>query len=45
MEDLQSAKAGKHDGSSMYAKDKRRMVALAERFTERWQVRAEGFKS
>ena len=42
VDDLQSEKAGKHDGSSMYAKDKRRMVALTERFSERWQVRTEG---
>lgn len=37
VDDLQSKKAGKHNGSSLYAKDKRRMVALAERFSERWQ--------
>lgn len=42
VDDLQSEKAGKHDGSSMYAKDKRRMVALAERFSQRWQVCAHG---
>ena len=38
IDDLQSQKAGKHDGSSLYAKDKRRMLALSERFADRWQV-------
>lgn len=44
VDDLQSEKASKHDGSSLYAKDKRRMVALAERFSQRWQVRGHSFR-
>ena len=38
MDDLQSQKAAKHDGAQLYAKDKRRMVALTERQAERWKV-------
>jgi len=38
VDDLQSRKAGKHDGAQLYAKDKRRMVALTERQAERWEV-------
>ncbi len=38
MDDLQSQKAGKPDGAQLYAKDKRRMVALTERQAERWKV-------
>jgi len=38
VDDLQSQKAGKPDGAQLYAKDKRRMVALTERQAERWKV-------
>ena len=38
VDDLQSQKAGKHDGAQLYAKDKRRMVALTEGLAERWKV-------
>ena len=38
MDDLQSEKAKKHDGAQLYAKDKRRMVALTERQAEQWKA-------
>lgn len=36
---MQMERAGKYDGTKQYAKDKRRMVAYAEEFARRWQVR------
>ncbi len=38
VDDLQSEKARKHDGAQLYAKDKRRMVALTERQAELWKA-------
>ena len=38
MDDLQSEKAKKHAGAQLYAKDKRRMVALTELQAKRWQA-------
>lgn len=36
VDDLQAEKMKKFDGTAQYARDKRRQVALAERFAERW---------
>lgn len=38
VDDMQM-ETGKYDGTKQYAKDKRRMVAYAEQFARRWQVR------
>jgi hypothetical protein len=38
VEDLEANNVRKADGSLRYQRDKRRMVAYAERFAERWKV-------
>ena len=36
VDDLQAERMKKFDGTQQYARDKRRQLALAERFAERW---------
>lgn len=36
VKDLENSKLEPYDGTRAYAKDKRRQVALAERFAENW---------